>query len=199
MTCIGELVCDDQVVLGVDGGLHVVADDPGAATAGRHRACVGISQRDLLLGSGLNLALHVFEELHLTAQPGDLFLDAAHLRFGDVAVLAIGPVQRGEIASDAGVGPGCRGRLRRSRCFRTGGRWMRMSATHRRCCCDVALPPNEAARLAERDVVVVRDPAPALQDWLADLGVIAPAIRPDRYMLGAARDATELVTLARQI
>ena len=32
-------------------------------------------------------------------------------------------------------GPGCRGRLRRSRCFRTGGGWMRMSATHRRCCC----------------------------------------------------------------
>lgn len=64
---------------------------------------------------------------------------------------------------------------------------------------DVALPPNEAAKLAERDVVVVRDPAPALQDWLADLGVVAVAVRPDRYMLGAARDATELVTLAHRI
>ena len=64
---------------------------------------------------------------------------------------------------------------------------------------DVTLLPDEAARLAERDVVVVRDPAQGLQDWLADIGVIAAAVRPDRYLLGAARDATELVALARHI
>ena len=64
---------------------------------------------------------------------------------------------------------------------------------------DVRLPSDEAARLAEREVVVVRDPAPALQEWLADLGVIAVAVRPDRYLLGAARDVSELVALAREI
>ena len=52
--------------------------------------------------------------------------------------------------------------------------------------------PHEAAAGNGHGVAVVRDPAPALQDWLADLGVIAAAVRPDRYMLGAARDANEL-------
>jgi 3-(3-hydroxy-phenyl)propionate hydroxylase len=64
---------------------------------------------------------------------------------------------------------------------------------------DVALPPDEAARLVQREVAVVRDRARELQDWLADLGVIAAAVRPDRYLLGAARDATELIALARQM
>lgn len=64
---------------------------------------------------------------------------------------------------------------------------------------DVTLPPVALARLAGREVVVVRDEAPALQEWLAELGVIAVAVRPDRYILGAARDATELVMLASQI
>jgi hypothetical protein len=36
MAHIGHFVRHDQVVLDVDGGLHVVADDAGALAAGRH-------------------------------------------------------------------------------------------------------------------------------------------------------------------
>ena len=36
MAYIGHLVRHDQVVLDVDGGLHIVADDAGAFAAGRH-------------------------------------------------------------------------------------------------------------------------------------------------------------------
>jgi len=54
-------------------------------------------------------------------------------------------------------------------------------------------------RLGNRDVVVVKDTAPALQSFLSGHGVIAVAVRPDRYLLGAARDAAELATLVQQI
>ena len=62
---IGDLVRDDQMVLGIDGDLHVVADDAGALAAGRHRAGVGIGQGDLLVGRGLDLLSIVLEGLHL--------------------------------------------------------------------------------------------------------------------------------------
>ncbi len=64
---------------------------------------------------------------------------------------------------------------------------------------DVAIGPAEAARLSHRGVVIVRDAAPGLQDWLAVNGVVAAAMRPDRYLLGAARDVVELTTLLYQI
>jgi len=54
---------DDQVMLGVDGGLHVVADDAGALAAGGHRACVRVGQRDLLVGRVLDRLLHGAELL----------------------------------------------------------------------------------------------------------------------------------------
>src|SRR5262249_54097513 len=47
MAHIGHFVRHDQVVLDVDGGLHVVADDAGAFASGRHCASIWIGQRDL--------------------------------------------------------------------------------------------------------------------------------------------------------
>ena len=47
---------DDQMMFGVDGDLDVVADDTGAAAAGRHRAGIRIGQRDLLVRCGKHLA-----------------------------------------------------------------------------------------------------------------------------------------------
>jgi len=64
---------------------------------------------------------------------------------------------------------------------------------------DIAVGPAAADRLSNRCVVVVRDAAPELQDWLAGNGVIAAAMRPDRYLLGAARGADELAKLIEQI
>jgi hypothetical protein len=39
---VGYLMCDDQMMFGVDGDLNVIANDAGASTARRHRAGVGI-------------------------------------------------------------------------------------------------------------------------------------------------------------
>jgi hypothetical protein len=65
--------------------------------------CVGVGQRDLLVGSVLDLVLHPFEELHLASQTCDFLLETVCLGFGNVAFLAIRPVERGEVASNAGV------------------------------------------------------------------------------------------------
>ena len=47
MADVGDLVGHDQGVLGIDHGLHVVADDARVPAAGGHRSRIRISQRDL--------------------------------------------------------------------------------------------------------------------------------------------------------
>jgi hypothetical protein len=39
---VGYLMHDDQMMVGLDGNLDVVADDAGTAAAGRHRTGIGI-------------------------------------------------------------------------------------------------------------------------------------------------------------
>ena len=81
-------------MLRVDGGLHVVADDPGALAAGRHRTRIGIGQRDLLVGRRQHARFHLLELLHLLLQRGDLVLQPdAILASATVALLPIGRVQ----------------------------------------------------------------------------------------------------------
>ncbi|HRD79085.1 MAG TPA: hypothetical protein PK264_24660, partial [Hyphomicrobiaceae bacterium] len=65
---IRHLVRNDEMVLSVDRNLHVVADDARAAPARRHRAAVGISQRDLLVGQGQHRLLVGFQFLHFSCQ-----------------------------------------------------------------------------------------------------------------------------------
>src|SRR5215469_14375778 len=72
MAYIGHLVRHDQVVLDVDGGLHIVADDAGAFAAGRHCASIWIGQRDLPIWRGLNGDLHLSQVLHLLRQAASL-------------------------------------------------------------------------------------------------------------------------------
>jgi hypothetical protein len=43
MADIGHFVRDDQVMLGIDRGLHVVPDDPGAPSASGHGTSIRIS------------------------------------------------------------------------------------------------------------------------------------------------------------
>src|ERR1700729_4282276 len=73
---IGHVMGDDQMVLGIDGDLHIVADNTSALTAGRHRAGIGIGQGDLFVGRGLNLLANLPEGLHLPPQALDLLLKA---------------------------------------------------------------------------------------------------------------------------
>ena len=54
-------------------------------------------------------------------------------------------------------------------------------------------------RLAAREIIVVADDAPEQQAWLHALGVQAVLVRPDRYVLGAARSVQELNTLVAAV
>ncbi len=82
------------MVLGVDGDLYIVADGGGAFAAGSHRSGVGVGQRDLLVGGVLNRLLHRLQGQHLSTQAGNLLLQPARLGLGDIALFAVGLVQR---------------------------------------------------------------------------------------------------------
>lgn len=59
------------------------------------------------------------------------------------------------------------------------------------------LPAETLDRLARRDVAVVADAVP--QAWLEATGAEAVLVRPDRYVLGAARTVPEMQALAASI
>ena len=65
---IGDLVCHNQVVLGIDGRLYGVADNTGPPCL--HRPGIGIGQRDLLVRRLIELGLDLPEFLHLSRQCG---------------------------------------------------------------------------------------------------------------------------------
>ena len=64
----GHVMGDDQMVLGIDGDLRIVADNASALTAGRHRTGIEIGPGDLFVGRGLNLVANLPEGLHLPPQ-----------------------------------------------------------------------------------------------------------------------------------
>lgn len=80
---VGDFVRDDQVVLGLDGGLHVIPDQPSAG-AGSHGPCVRVSQRYLAGGGLLQLRLDLPQFRHVLLQGCDLFLQASGLDLGDL-------------------------------------------------------------------------------------------------------------------
>ncbi len=58
-----------------------------------------------------------------------------------------------------------------------------------------ALSPLWLTRLAENGVAVVQECPPSLEAWLGGIGAEAVLVRPDRYVLGAARDVAEMQQL----
>ncbi|MCP1550264.1 hypothetical protein J2W76_003509 [Methylorubrum zatmanii] len=79
----------DQVMLGIDRSLDVVADQAGALAAGRHGARVGIGQRDLAVGCSLDLPAPRLENQSgpcVPAPDGSIFFkkakDMTNLGFG---------------------------------------------------------------------------------------------------------------------
>ena len=99
---IGYLMHDDQMMLGFDRNLDVVANDAGAAAAGRHRAGIGIGQRDLLVRGGEHLLPETLEPPHLLLQRLDLLFEAVRLGYeGLRRFLPVGSVELFKIARDA--------------------------------------------------------------------------------------------------
>jgi 3-(3-hydroxy-phenyl)propionate hydroxylase len=62
-----------------------------------------------------------------------------------------------------------------------------------------SLPAKTLERLAGREIIVVADDAPEQQAWLQAADVAAVLIRPDRYILGAARSPQELNALVAAV
>ena len=68
MPAVGHRIRDDDVVLGIDGCLHIVTDDAAMIAAGRHGAGIRIGQRYLLIGSRLQLPANLLELAKPTTQ-----------------------------------------------------------------------------------------------------------------------------------
>ena len=75
---VGHLVRDDEMMLGIDGALHVVPDGIGAVALRGHRSRVGIGQGDLRLTRGEHLSLDCrqtaelcLERLDAVCEPGN--------------------------------------------------------------------------------------------------------------------------------
>ena len=103
MADIGDVVGHDQVVLRIDGGLHIVADNGGSLAASSHGSRVRIGQRDLLVRRGVHLSSHGFERLHLRLERGDLVLQADRVGFLQFPILSPRRFQRCHVALDAGL------------------------------------------------------------------------------------------------
>lgn len=103
MPDVGHLMSHDQVVLGLDRDLDVVAHQARALAVRGHRPAIRIGQRDLLVGRGVDIDLQRLEVGHLFAQLGDLLPQPLRLRLGKLALLAVGRLQRRQIARDAGL------------------------------------------------------------------------------------------------
>jgi hypothetical protein len=83
MPDVGDLVRDDQMVLGIDRRLDVVAHDASASAAGGHGACIRVGQGDLPIGRLLHLTSDLVEALDLRFDSDDLVFETADLTFGD--------------------------------------------------------------------------------------------------------------------
>ena len=105
---VGHVMDDDDVVFGIDGRLHVVADNSGVLAAGRHRSRIRIGQRDLLVRASLQLGIDRVEAGDLLPQLGQLVLEARDLGGRHIRSrrsLAIGGLELAQVARDALVDP----------------------------------------------------------------------------------------------
>ena len=101
---VGDLVGHDQVMLRVDGGLHVVADDaaararwsPWTARPDRSARSAGPARRARPASRALNACI-------CSRKRGDLLLQPDGLGLRQLALLAVGRLQRRHVALDAGL------------------------------------------------------------------------------------------------
>ena len=98
---IGDLVRNDQVVLGIHSNLHVVAHHASTLGLRHHRARVRIGQRDLRLGLLRELLLDLRHPPHLLAQRPHLFLEPLSLGDELAGLVAVGVVEDIQVTLDA--------------------------------------------------------------------------------------------------
>ena len=93
---------DDQMMFDVHRSLYIVTHHAAAAATCRHRAGIGIAQRDLLVRRGQHPGLKLSQALHLLLQRGYLVFEADRLGGARQRwLLPIGVVQLVQVACDA--------------------------------------------------------------------------------------------------
>src|ERR1700692_887504 len=92
---------NNEMMLGVYGTLHIVADHPAASAACGHRAGIGIGQRDLLVFGLHHLSVQCVQALYFLAQRRNLLVEPRDLGLRYRLSLAIGAIKLREIASYA--------------------------------------------------------------------------------------------------
>src|ERR1700724_1157708 len=88
---------NNEMMLGVDGTLHIVPDHPAAPAAGGHRARIGIGQRDLLVLGLHHPSVQTVQALNFLTQRRNLLVEPGDLGLRYRFPLAIGAVELGEI------------------------------------------------------------------------------------------------------
>lgn len=69
MSPVGHRVGHQDMVLGIDGRLDVVTDHAAMVASGRHDPSIRIGERDLLIGSGLQLPANLLVFAKPPTQP----------------------------------------------------------------------------------------------------------------------------------
>jgi hypothetical protein len=104
-THVGHLVSNDEMMLRINCNLYVVANDPGVLATCRHRARVGIGQRDLLVLALHHLRIDRIEPGGLLLELLDLAFQPCNFRLWYCIALPIGRLKLREIAGDALIDP----------------------------------------------------------------------------------------------
>src|ERR1700674_4077987 len=92
---------NNEMMLGVDGTLHIVTDHPAAPATCGHRASIGISQRDLLVLGLHHLSVQSVQALYLLAQRRNLLVEPGGLGLRYRFPLAIGAVELRQMPGSA--------------------------------------------------------------------------------------------------
>ena len=98
---VGDLLLDDQLVLGIDRNLHIVAH--GNTRVRRHRPAVGIGQRDLVLSGPVQFRQHGLAARAPLADRGDLLGQVLDPRAACFALAGIALVEPLQIVVELGV------------------------------------------------------------------------------------------------
>src|SRR5260370_30833219 len=94
---------NNEMMLGVHGTLHIVADYPAASATRGHRSRIGISQRDLLVLGLHHLSVQSVQALYLLAQRCNLLVEPRDLGLRYCFALAIGAIKLREVTGNAFV------------------------------------------------------------------------------------------------
>src|SRR3954447_11663364 len=99
---VGDLLLDNQFVLGVNGDLRVVADRD--TRVGGHRSAVGVGHRDLALPGAVELGQHLLAAVTPTPDRGDLLRQVLDPGAGGAGFSRVSMVEPLQVVVELGVG-----------------------------------------------------------------------------------------------